>query len=123
MSQTWREMIKRKKKELRDRLKLSQEDWDFIQNNIGEFCRESDEQVRLVYGDRCDVDKEVAGMTEYQFLQMTEEVIRVVLERLKKKKKKKKQKEKEKETEKTDEEKANQEEEEQQEKEVECQQE
>ena len=121
MSQTWREMIKRKKKELRDRLKLSQEDWDFIQNNIGEFCRESDEQVRLVYGDRCDIDKEVAGMTEYQFNQMTEEVIRVVLERLKHKKKKKKQKEKE--TEKTDEEKANQEEEEQQEQEVECQQE
>ena len=37
-------MIRRKKKELRDRLKLSQEDWDFIQNNIGEFCKESDEQ-------------------------------------------------------------------------------
>lgn len=114
MSYTWREMVKRKKKELKERLNLSQEEWDFIQNNIGEFCRESDEQVRLIYGDRCDVDKEVAGMTESRWMEMTEAVIRDVLARLKfKKKKKKKQKVAEKESEKTEEDKANEEEQEQ----------
>ena len=30
MSYTWREMVKRKKKELKERLGLSQEEWDFI---------------------------------------------------------------------------------------------
>ena len=114
MSQSWREMIKRKKKELRKRLGLSEEDWDYIQNNIGEFCRESDEQIRLVYGDRCDVDKEVEAMTEWRFLEMSEEVIRAVLEKLKYKKKKKKQSKKQKSDQKTDEEKANEEEQEQQ---------
>lgn len=122
MSFNWREMIKRAyiKKELKEKLKLSEEDWNFIQDNIGEFCRESDAQVRLIYGDNCNVDDVVKNMTEYEFMEMSQEVLRKVLERLRyKKKKKKKQKEKE---EQTDEEKSNeQEDEEHAEEEIECQ--
>lgn len=121
MSYSWREMIKRKKKELKEKLKLSEADWSFIQDNIGEFCRESDAQIRLIYGENCNVDKVVEGMTDYEFMQMSEEVIKTILEKLKyKKKKKKKQKQSE---EQTEEQKANQDEEEQQEQEIECQKE
>ena len=121
MSYSWREMIKRKKKELKEKLKLSEADWSFIQDNIGEFCRESDAQIRLIYGENCNVDKVVEGMTDYEFMQMSEEVIKTILEKLKyKKKKKKKQKQSE---EQTEEQKANQDEQEQQEQEIECQKE
>lgn len=102
MSLSWRQMVKAKKKKIQEAMKLSEEEMNFVLDNIGEFCRESDEQIRIVYGDNCNVDKVVDNMSESMFMQMTTQVIKEVLEKMKAKKKKKKQKEKE--TEKNEEE-------------------
>ena len=96
MSLSWRDLIKRKRKQLQEEMKLTEDEMNSVFENIGEYCRESDGQIRLVYGENCNVDKVVDNMPEYEAMQMTKEVIREVMERLKtKKKKKKEQKEKE----------------------------
>ena len=95
MSLSWRQMVKAKKKKIAEAMKLSEDEMNFVLDNIGEFCRESDEQIRVVYGDNCNVDKVVDNMNESMFMQMTVQVIKEVLEKMKAKKKKKKQKEKE----------------------------
>ena len=92
MSNTWRERVQRAKKRLMESLGLSEEDWQYYQDHIGNFCSESDSQVRLVYGENCNVDKVVEKMTESEFLDMSKEVIKDVFEKLGYKKKKKKKK-------------------------------
>ena len=89
LSLSWRELVKRKRKQIQEQMKLSDTEMDFVFENMGEFCRESDGQIRLVYGENCNVDKVVDNMSENEVMQMTKEVIREVLERLKAKKKKK----------------------------------
>jgi ABC-type phosphate transport system auxiliary subunit len=81
-------------------MKLTDEEMNSVFENIGEYCRESDGQIRLVYGESCNVDRVVDNMPEWEKMQMTKEVIREVMEKLKaKKKKKQKETETEEETE------------------------
>ncbi len=98
MSFSWRERMKRSKKRLLDRLDIeeSQKDevWKYIWDNIGSFCKESDDQVKLVFGDRCSIDEEVEKLYQDEFDEMASDIIEKVLEQLgfkiKKKSKKKK---------------------------------
>lgn len=92
MSYTWRERLQRAKKRLKEALGLSEADWQFMQENIGDFCRESDEQVRTVEGERCNVDAVVEKMDETTFIEHCESVINDVMVKLKYKKGKKKKK-------------------------------
>ena len=90
MSLSWRELVKRKRKQLQEEMKLTDDEMNSVFENIGEYCRESDGQIRLVYGESCNVDRVVDEMHEHEVMQMTKEVIREVMEKLKAKKKKKK---------------------------------
>jgi len=107
MSLSWRERLKRAKKRILDGLEIeeSQKDelWKYIWDNIGAFCRESDDQVRLVFGDRCNIDEEVERLYQGEFDEMTIDIVEKILERLgyklKKKKNAKKRKKKQEETE------------------------
>ena len=92
MSATWRERLQRAKKRLKEALGLSEADWQFMQENIGDFCRESDEQVRTVEGERCNVDAVVEKMDETTFIEHCESVINDVMVKLKYKKGRKKKK-------------------------------
>lgn len=100
MSFSWRERLKRSKKRLLDRLDIEESEkektWKYIWDNIGSFCRESDDQVRMVFGDRCNIDQEVEKLFQDEFDEMASDIIEKVLERLgypvKKKSKKKKRK-------------------------------
>lgn len=112
MSYSWRELVKRKRKQIQEEMKLTDDEMNSVFENIGEYCRESDGQIRLVYGESCNVDKVVDQMQEYELMQMTKEVIREVMERLKAKKKKKEKEESEEDEEQEQEEQANESEEE-----------
>ncbi|MCP6727266.1 MAG: hypothetical protein KJI69_04520 [Patescibacteria group bacterium] len=108
MSFSWRERLKRAKKRILEGLEIeeSQKDevWKYIWDNIGSFCRESDEQVKLVYGDRCNIDEEVEKLYQSEFDEMTIDIVEKILERLGYKlKKKKKAKKKNKNAEQTEE--------------------
>lgn len=103
MSFTWRERLRRAKKRMLDRLDIDESErekaWKYIWDNIGSFCKESDDQVRLVFGDRCNIDEEVERMYQSEFDEMASDIIEKILEKLgykikKKQKKKKKQTEK-----------------------------
>lgn len=83
-------------------LGLSEADWRFIQENMGDFCRESDEQIRAVEGESCNVDTVVDKMDEASFIELCESVIKDVMVRLKYKKGKKKKKVEEEEEEQAD---------------------
>ena len=111
MSLIWRERVKRTKKRLMEALDLTQEDWDYIKENIGTFCANSDEKIREELRSRDipetqeNIDKLVEEMMDYQFVDMTVEIIEEIFEKLgyiKKKKRKKKQTEKEQEEETVD---------------------
>jgi len=111
LSLSWRERVKRTKKRLMEALDLTQEDWDYIQDNIGTFCENSDEKIREELRSRDlpetqeNIDKIVNEMESYQFEEMTQEIIEEIFEKLgyiKKKKRKKKQTEKEQEEETVD---------------------
>jgi len=98
MSLTWRERLRRAKhkKSLMEKLGLTEEDWEFLEENILEFCRCADEQARLVEGQDCDVDKVEEEMDDWDFEEHTVEVLKEIFEKLgrkigKKQKKKKKQ--------------------------------
>lgn len=100
MSFTWRERLRRAKKRMLDRLDIDESErekaWKYIWDNIGSFCKESDDQVRLVFGDRCNIDEEVERMYQSEFDEMASDIIEKILEKLgyklkKKQKKKKKQ--------------------------------
>jgi len=98
LSFTWRERLRRSKKRILDGLDIEESEkektWKYIWDNIGSFCKESDDQVRLVYGDRCNIDEEVERMFQSEFEQMASDIVLKILERLgypiKKKAKKKK---------------------------------
>ena len=119
MSLKWREYVKRAKKRIMEALSLDEKDWQFLQENIGTACRASDEQLELVFGSECNVDKEFEKLPEDTKLDMTCQVIKATFEKLKYKKKKKKQKESEEESqEQSEEEVANEAEEQTQEQEI-----
>lgn len=98
MSYSWRERLRRAKKHILDNLDIEESEkektWKYIWDNIGSFCKESDDQVRLVYGDRCNIDEEVERMFQSEFEEMASDIVLKILERLgypiKKKSKKKK---------------------------------
>jgi len=98
LSFTWRERLKRAKRRILDRLDIEESEkektWKYIWDNIGSFCKESDDQVRLVYGDRCNIDEEVERMFQSEFEQMASDIVEKILERLGYKIKKKKAKKK-----------------------------
>ncbi len=100
MSYSWRERLRRAKKRILDNLDIEESEkektWKYIWDNIGSFCKESDDQVRLVYGDKCNIDEEVERMFQTEFEEMASDIVLKILERLgypikKKGKKKKKQ--------------------------------
>jgi len=102
MSFSWRQRLRRAKKDIMDRLDLTQEDWDKIWENIGDYCHESDKQVQLVYGESCNIDEKVNKMYDDEFLEMACDLIEKVMKKLghkKKKAKKKKSKEEQTDTE------------------------
>lgn len=123
MSLSWRERLKRAQKRIAEQLGLTQEDVEFIWENIGSFCTLSDERIREVLEGEGrpltqeEVDKLVDEMPQYQFDEMTTDIILEVLEnfgyKLKKKSKKKQKEEagEESETESENEEESEQEEE------------
>lgn len=100
MSYTWRERLRRAKSRILDRLDIEESEkekaWKYIWDNIGSFCRESDDQVRLVFGDKCNIDEEVERMYQSEFEEMATDIVEKILERLgykiKRKAKKKKRK-------------------------------
>ncbi len=103
MSLSWRERLKRAQKRIAEQLGLTQEDIEFIWENIGSFCTLSDERIREVLEGEGrpltqeEVDKLVDEMPQYQFDEMTIDIILEVLEnfgyKLKKKSKKKQKQE------------------------------
>ena len=102
MSLSWRERLKRAQKRIAEQLGLTQEDIEFIWENIGSFCTLSDERIREVLEGEGrpltqeEVDKLVDEMPQYQFDELTTDIILEVLENFGyklKKKSKKKQKE------------------------------
>jgi len=100
MSFTWRERLRTAKKRILDRLDIEESEkekaWKYIWDNIGSFCKESDDQVRLVFGDKCNIDEEVERMYQSEFEDMATDIVEKILERLgykiKRKAKKKKRK-------------------------------
>lgn len=105
MSLTWRQRLRMAKKRMMEKLDLSEADWDQIWENIGDYCHESDAQLTAVYGEG-NPDELAEKQTEYDFEQMTADIIEKVMKKLgyKKKKAKKKQKQKQTNEEETEEE-------------------
>jgi len=101
LSLSWRERLKNAQRRIGEQLGLTQEDWNFVWENIGAFCSLSDERIREVLEGEGkpltqeEVDKLVEEMPNYQFDEMTQDIILEVLEKygyVLKKKSKKKQK-------------------------------
>ena len=82
MSFGWRERLQRAKKRLMEKLDLTQEDWDHIWDNIGDYCHESDKQARLVFGRSADIDKEIEKMYDDDFDEMVEDIIKKIMKKL-----------------------------------------
>lgn len=110
MSLSWRERLRNAQKRIGEQLGLTQEDWNFIWENIGSFCSLSDERIReVLQGEgrpltQEEVDKLVDELPSYQFDEMTKDIIVEVLEKFgyiikKKRAKKQSETEEEKETE------------------------
>lgn len=103
MSLSWRERLKNAQRRIGEQLGLTQEDWNFVWENIGAFCSLSDERIREVLEGEGrpltqeEVDKLVEELPDYQFDEMTQDIILEVLEKygykLKKKSKKKQKQE------------------------------
>lgn len=93
MSLTWRQRLRMAKKHMMEKLDLTEEEWDKIWENIGDFCHESDAQLEAVYGEG-DVDELAEKQSQWDFEQMTEDILKKVMEKLgiRKKKAKKKRK-------------------------------
>jgi len=99
MSLTWRQRLRMAKKRMMEKLDLTEADWQEIWDNIGDYCSESDSQLKVVYGDERDTDELAERQSEYDFEQMTADIIEKVMKKLgyikeKEKKKKKKAKRK-----------------------------
>ncbi len=93
MSLTWRQRLRMAKKRMMDKLDLTEQEWDKIWENIDDFCHESDAQLEAVYGEG-DVDQQAKDQSQWDFEQMTEDILKKVMEKLgiRKKKAKKKRK-------------------------------
>lgn len=123
MSLTWRQRLRMAKKRMMEKLDLTEADWQEIWDNIGDYCSESDAQLTVVYGDERDTDELAERQSEYDFEQMTADIIEKVMKKLgyikeKEKKKNKKRKAKDGQTDKEAEEETTDESEEQLEEEV-----
>lgn len=123
MSLTWRQRLRMAKKRMMEKLDLTEADWTEIWDNIGDYCSESDAQLTVVYGDERDTDELAERQSEYDFEQMTADIIEKVMKKLgyikeKEKKKNKKRKAKDDQTNKETEEETTDESEEQLEEEV-----
>lgn len=123
MSLTWRQRLRMAKKRMMEKLDLTEADWQEIWDNIGDYCSESDAQLTVVYGDERDTDELAERQSEYDFEQMTADIIEKVMKKLgyikeKEKKKNKKRKAKDGQTDKEAEEGTTDESEEQLEEEV-----
>lgn len=123
MSLTWRQRLRMAKKRMMEKLDLTEADWTEIWDNIGDYCSESDAQLTVVYGDERDTDELAERQSEYDFEQMTADIIEKVMKKLgyikeKEKKKNKKRKAKDGQTNKETEEETTDESEEQLEEEV-----
>jgi len=105
MSLTWRQRLRMAKKRMMEKLDLSEADWDQIWENIGDYCHESDAQLEAVYGEG-NPDELAEKQSDYDFEQMTADIIEKVMKKLgyKKKKAKKKRKQKQTDEEETEEE-------------------
>ena len=95
MSNSFRELMQRKKKKILELYGLTEADWQFYLDHIANFCQHSDVSCRVVYGENCNVDQVVTEMSESDFMELAEMVLKEVFEKLgytpeKKKKKKKK---------------------------------
>lgn len=102
MSLSFRERMQRAKRKILERLDLTEEDWEFIWDNISSFCSKSDEQLKFVEGDACNVDAEIDAMYDDEFMEHVCDIIEEIFEKLgyiKKKQRGKKKKKKESESE------------------------
>lgn len=87
MSLSWRERLRNAQKRIGEQLGLTQEDWNFVWENIGSFCSLSDERIReVLQGEgrpltQEEVDKLVEELPNYQFDEMTKDIIVEVLEK------------------------------------------
>lgn len=102
------------KKRMMDKLDLTEQEWEKIWENIDDFCHESDAQLEAVYGEG-DVNELAEKQSQWDFEQMTEDILKKVMEKLgiRKKKAKKKRKAKDGQTDKETEEQTTDESEEQ----------
>lgn len=114
MSLTWRQRLRMAKKRMMDKLDLTEQEWEKIWENIDDFCHESDAQLEAVYGEG-DVNELAEKQSQWDFEQMTEDILKKVMEKLgiRKKKAKKKRKAKDAHTDKETEEQTTDESEEQ----------
>lgn len=95
MSFNFRKEFIRRKKAIMEREGLSEADWTYIVSHMGDFCAESDSELRVVYGESCNVDQQIASMYDDTLRSHIGSVIKEVFERLgyvKEKDKKKKKK-------------------------------
>ena len=70
------------------KMSISEEEWNFLMDHIGDACAESDSAIKMVYGEYCNVDKAVESMEDSQFIEMTIEVFMKIFKKYKKKLKK-----------------------------------
>jgi len=99
MSYSWRQRLRMAKKRMMEKLDLTEADWQEIWDNIGDYCSESDAQLTVVYGDERDLDEVAKSQSDYDFEQMTADIIEKIMKKLhyvkeKERKKKKKAKRK-----------------------------
>ena len=78
---------------------LTEEEWQWLMEHMGDLCAESDTQIKMVFGEYCNVDREVEKMEDQQFIEMTIEVFNKIFKKFKKKRKKQQQTEETKESE------------------------
>ena len=70
-------------------LEISQQEWQAVWENIGDFCLGSDNAIKARFGQDADEEAEICKMNDEQFLGFAREVLSNVLARLGYRKKKK----------------------------------
>src|SRR3990167_4406971 len=91
MSLSWRDLVKKSKERLMQKESLTEEEWQWLMEHMGDLCAESDTQIKMVFGEYCNVDREVEKMEDQQFIEMTIEVFNKIFKKFKKKRKKQQQ--------------------------------
>ena len=95
MSYSLREYLKSIEKKLRDDMKLTQEQWDLVKDNLRDYCSYGDKILKeFLHREDIDVDAEFDNLSEDDKLAICEAVIRKILEDCDTKKKSKKKKQK-----------------------------